>query len=335
MTREELEGLDRDMLLARAEAEGVPFARSLTRGELIDELLRHAASTADDRSKGFFGQARELLASVVGRGLHLMQATESDRPSAAPPSRGPKADAVPTITLAKIYVGQGLTSQALGVLHAILESDPTRSDARSLLEQLDGPKAQAAPSKTARELPPTAAPRAPRVDVDVDSDSAHPSVAAVPSSDGDVVVAWRARPPSNGAGAFALRVVVVEPHWDGPIRNERWLDLPGATGETVLPRLAAVGVVRVALAIRTEKGTRQLAHSPLIEGASQDNTVSDINDIRVVETSGTRPPNDSERGDLTLLAAVARAGRHANRRHESSVVPGGAVASFATASATP
>ena len=47
--RTELERLDRDTLIARAEQSGVTRARILTRPELIDELLSRAATAAGGR----------------------------------------------------------------------------------------------------------------------------------------------------------------------------------------------------------------------------------------------------------------------------------------------
>src|SRR5579863_6490381 len=81
MNRAELERLDRDALIARAEAAGVARARILTRPELVDELLlRSSADPAAKRqSRGWFGVARDLLARAVERGLNLPDAAERIR----------------------------------------------------------------------------------------------------------------------------------------------------------------------------------------------------------------------------------------------------------------
>ncbi len=88
MNRAELETLDREDLIARAEAAGVARARILTRPELVDELLiRSAADHArKQRSRGFFGLARDLLARVVERGLHLPDAADRIRTLGALPA---------------------------------------------------------------------------------------------------------------------------------------------------------------------------------------------------------------------------------------------------------
>ena len=90
MDRNELEGLDRDTLIARAEETGITRARILTRPELIDELLvktmKAAASERDlQRARGLFGRARDLIARVVERGLHLPDAADRLRGKSAPP----------------------------------------------------------------------------------------------------------------------------------------------------------------------------------------------------------------------------------------------------------
>src|SRR3954449_61523 len=82
MDRGELEGLDRESLVIRAQAAGIRRARILTRPELIDELLRLDPETDEAqlrRSRGFFGRARDLVARVVERGLHLPDAAERIR----------------------------------------------------------------------------------------------------------------------------------------------------------------------------------------------------------------------------------------------------------------
>ena len=64
MNRSELERLDRDTLIARAEESGVARARILTRPELIDELLVRASGAGGRpeevvRLRGLFGRARD------------------------------------------------------------------------------------------------------------------------------------------------------------------------------------------------------------------------------------------------------------------------------------
>jgi hypothetical protein len=142
MERAELEGLDRDTLIGKAEDAGVSRARILTRPELIDELLLRTARAKDPknlaRARGFFGRARDLLARVVEKGLHLPDAAERIRsivPPAPPPSRA--AAALPTVTLAEIYATQGHKERAIETLRRVLEREPEHGAARQLLTQLE------------------------------------------------------------------------------------------------------------------------------------------------------------------------------------------------------
>ncbi len=139
MSRAELEQLDRDTLIRRAEEAGVARARILTRPELVDELL--IRSCADDetreRVRGFFGLARDLLARVVERGLHLPDAAQRIRTIRAPPSpRRAAPAALPTVTLAEIYAAQGHRDRAIETLEGVLSREADHAAARALLLQL-------------------------------------------------------------------------------------------------------------------------------------------------------------------------------------------------------
>ena len=144
MDRGELEGLDRESLVVRAQAAGIRRARILTRPELIDELLR-LDPTADDaqlrKSRGFFGRARDLVARVVERGLHLPDAADRIRTIAMGPTTlsVPRTEpqAMPTVTLAEIYAAQGHRGRAVETLRRVLEREPEHTAARALLARLD------------------------------------------------------------------------------------------------------------------------------------------------------------------------------------------------------
>ena len=143
MDRGELEGLDRESLVIRAQAAGVRRARILTRPELIDELLRadpHADEAQLRRSRGFFGKARDLVARVVERGLHLPDAADRIRTltRAEPPYVAPRTEpqAMPTVTLAEIYAAQGHDRRAVETLRRVLEREPDHVAARTLLARL-------------------------------------------------------------------------------------------------------------------------------------------------------------------------------------------------------
>ena len=139
MSRAELERLDRDTLIRRAEEAGVTRARILTRPELVDELLIRSCADEEtrERVRGFFGLARDLLARVVERGLHLPDAAERIRTIRAPPSpRRAAQAALPTVTLAEIYAAQGHRDRAVETLESVLSREPDHAAARALLVQL-------------------------------------------------------------------------------------------------------------------------------------------------------------------------------------------------------
>jgi tetratricopeptide (TPR) repeat protein len=146
MDRGELEDLDRESLVVRAQAAGIRRARILTRPELIDELLRldpDADAAQLKKSRGFFGRARDLVARVVERGLHLPDAADRIRtmalgttiPTTAVPRTEPQA--MPTVTLAEIYAAQGHRQRAIETLRRVLDREPDHTAARALLARLE------------------------------------------------------------------------------------------------------------------------------------------------------------------------------------------------------
>ena len=159
MDRGELEDLDRESLVVRAQAAGIRRARILTRPELIDELLRldpNADAAQLKKSRGFFGRARDLVARVVERGLHLPDAADRIRtmalgttiPTTAAPRTEPQA--MPTVTLAEIYAAQGHRQRAIETLRRVLEREPDHAAAQALLARLEdeayvAPKPRLAP----------------------------------------------------------------------------------------------------------------------------------------------------------------------------------------------
>jgi hypothetical protein len=143
MDRAELERLDRGTLIAQAETLGVTRANILTRPELMDELLVRSARKDDrdlPRARGFFGRARDLVARVIEKGLHLPDAAERFRKVSAAASliaaRVVPA-AVPTVTLAEIYAAQGHRPRAIETLKRVLELEPDHGAAKALLTKLE------------------------------------------------------------------------------------------------------------------------------------------------------------------------------------------------------
>src|SRR5471030_2394346 len=125
MNRADLEALDRDTLVAKAESAGVLRPAVLTRPELVDELLVRTAKDAKApelrKARGFFGIARDLLARVIERGLNLPDAADLVRaePVAARATRS-TSSVIPTVTLAEIYATQGHKARAEETLRKVL-----------------------------------------------------------------------------------------------------------------------------------------------------------------------------------------------------------------------
>src|SRR3954452_23229605 len=127
MQARDLDGLSRSDLIAKAEGLGVEKANVLTRAELADEILRRSVSDPIERRmvRGLLGIARDLVARVVERGLHLPDVAAVIRGSEPRESWGPVARApIATVTLAEIYAAQGHRSRALSVLDEVLDSEP-------------------------------------------------------------------------------------------------------------------------------------------------------------------------------------------------------------------
>jgi hypothetical protein len=147
MNREDLEILDRDTLIQRAQALGVARAGVLTRPELVDEILvRGAGPSANGHhdarvraARGLFGRARDLLARVIERGRHLPDAAElfRGRPNPGGGAGAGPAAAVPTVTLAEIYAAQGHKAKAVETLRRVLETESDHAAAKALLSQIE------------------------------------------------------------------------------------------------------------------------------------------------------------------------------------------------------
>lgn len=126
----ELETLNRDELINRARQLGAHRPELLTRPELRDEIIRLSEGDEAERrrARGWFGVARDLVASVVGQGLNLPDTAELIRgvhvlnPKTSPP--------VATVTLAEIYAAQGHVRKALDLLDEVLSNEPDHEAAR-------------------------------------------------------------------------------------------------------------------------------------------------------------------------------------------------------------
>ncbi len=136
---ETLRALSRRELIDRAGGLGLRGAELLTRDEIVDELLRRSALDRERkrRLRGWFGVARDLLASLVEQQLHLPEAAERIRARAAesaqPPAPRPP---VPTVTLAGIYAEQGHGELAREILDEVLRKEPDHESAKAARRRL-------------------------------------------------------------------------------------------------------------------------------------------------------------------------------------------------------
>jgi hypothetical protein len=291
MTRAELERLDRDVLVARAQAAGVTRAGVLTRPELVDELLLRSTPdpVARKRARGFFGVARDLLASVVELGLNLPDAADRIRTLGAPPPRRAGApSALPTVTLAEIYAAQGHRGRAVETL------EPDHAVARDLVARLRDGQLQVPPPRMPPEpdeddvalavvledeassavtLPPKAPPEPSHmldddplpVKYDVDE------CVAIPVDPRTLYVYWEVRDSTLDAlraepgGRLGLRIAVVEPSWEGPRTTLRDQDVDAALGDFFVRDLPAGCIARVAVGWKSGEAFVPVAHSPALE----------------------------------------------------------------------
>jgi hypothetical protein len=288
--RAQLERMDRETLIARAEAVGVSRANILTRPELVDEVLLRSASKDDPRvarARGFFGRARDLLARVIERGLHLPEAADRLRRVAAPIPTGRAAQpAVPTVTLAEIYAAQGHRGRAIETLRRVLDHEPEHAAAQALLKQLSE---QQAPNDAAKEAegtgrvvrislsdpPVSEAPPEPHGFLDDDTLPWRYDVdecVAIPVDPTTLFVYWEIREDtishvrrSRQDGTVALRVLVITPSWEGPRSSTTDIDVGEPIADWFVRSLPAGAIVRVAVGWRQGNVFLPIAHSSAIE----------------------------------------------------------------------
>ena len=273
MDRAALEALDRDSLVAHAEAQGVSRARILTRPELVDELLLRDAGGDRERAKkarGWLGRARDLVARVIERGLHLPDAADRLRGEVPPPAARRTPSVLPTVTLAEIYATQGHRQKALDTLRQVLAMEPEHAAAQALMNKLQdasfaapdqpvmppedeelggssdmGPDEPREPQEPARMLDSEALPLGYDVDECVTM-SVDPSTAYVYwEVRADTLARLYAR---QGEGRLFLRILIIVPTWDGPRTATRDLDVQGASlGDWFVRELPKDAIVRAAI----------------------------------------------------------------------------------------
>ncbi len=349
MNRDELEALDRDTLIRHAEASGVPRARVLTRPELVDELLLRQGNPTDPRTRaarGLFGRARDLLARVIERGLHLPDAAEMVRatPKAYAPPPASTA-AVPTVTLAEIYAAQGHKDRAMDTLRRVLEGEPEHAAARSLLTSLEGkdlpppilPPEQDEPALGASEGTSEGASQGLRVDV-AESDPNKPFLlddeplphrydvdecVAIPVDPTTMFVYWEMRESTRAhlektrpGGHITLRALVVVATWDGPRVEVRDFPVNAPLGDWFIRELPRGAVVRAAVGWQLGGAFVPSAHSPALETLVKDPSPLVAQELVRWTPEGVEPLGEGH-GELPLVQR-AMAAATARLRRESA-----------------
>jgi hypothetical protein len=275
MNRDELDRLDRDTLVRKAEAAGVARARVLTRPELVDELLLRSATdqASRQRARGLFGRARDLIARVVEQGLHLPDAAERIRAMGLPPppTRATAPAALPTVTLAQIYVAQGHREKAIDTLEKVLGREPEHAVARELIGRL-----------RSAEYPVPAPAFAPEKEEEVAAAVVEAETSSAPAPVDDcsaalveattLRVAWRVRAATLDYARrtlpnarVALCVHVIKPRWEGPMPSSTCYELDGEAGEFLARHLPEGCVVRAAVGCLEGAQFASFAHSKAFE----------------------------------------------------------------------
>jgi hypothetical protein len=260
MQPQELEGWSRSELIERAEGLGAERASVLTRAELIDEIVRRTVADPVERriARGLLGLARDLVARVVERGLHLPDAAARIRGQQPETTWGPVSRApIATVTLAEIYAAQGHKGRALSVLDQVLETEPEHEAASSLRDRIaSGPEAGPAlppePEEPAARVAPLPDEEARSVERDEDE------VVLVPIDRRTAHVRWAVREQTFddaraeiADGRLILRVLAVTPSWGGPVVDSRDIEVSECAGAFVLCELPEGAILRAAVGWRS------------------------------------------------------------------------------------
>jgi len=357
MDRATLEALDRDALVAQAETAGVVRARVLTRPELIDEILqREPGRSSEDvrRSRGFLGLARDLLARIVERGLHLPDAADRIRGTAVPPVPRTAPSALPTVTLAEIYATQGHKQKAVETLAQVLAAEPEHGAARALLSKLEvgavGKDAPVMPPETEETMgssymegasdgaavePATmldAEPLPERYDTD--------ECIAMGVDPTTLYVYWeirddtfehlRTRMPD---GRVNLRVLVVSPNWDGPRAAARDIEVSSAVGDWFVRELPEGAVIRASVGWLSGDGVFvSAAHSRGVEPSRQEAAAPQLAQwLARWAPEASYPAGASEPEATKLARALARIEARRAAMEQAALEEGGEQEAFVAA----
>ncbi len=266
------DSLSRDDLCARAQALGVKRPELLTRVELRDEIVRLTETDASQRkrARGWFGVARDLVASVVEQGLNLPDAAEMIRGSGLTVAKvGPP---VATVTLAEIYAAQGHIERALALLDQVLANEPDHRAAaltrERLVQEREAKRGMGVASWPAEPVadetrgsvvePPVLGQEQvllanPPEDLrPVEAPITRDVLLLVRAPTGQLWASWELTWASyTGANEDRWLLVVVEitPSWDGPTERRHEVALEGAIGQLQV-EVDTSRIVRAALGVK-------------------------------------------------------------------------------------
>lgn len=294
MERKDLESLSREVLIEKATALGVVRPRALTVAELIDEILR-VETKGSQSPRGWFGRARDLLTSVIDRGLgtDVRRPTEGRPVSAGPPP-------IPTVTLAEIYAAQGHLDRAIATLDEVLAKDPNHAEAIALRERFVAQSQKTKPSSPPPVIVAVPEPIAEPANAETPATEALPTDASdtarseaapaeatdaiaeeeddLPPFEVDEIVAlavdphtvylyWEIRPSTfarakasdaEGSGSLVIRVVTVVAS-ESPSPSIRDIAVDALFGELFLHGVPAEANVRVSVGYKGARGATTLA----------------------------------------------------------------------------
>jgi hypothetical protein len=220
----------------------------------------------------WLGRARELVARVVDRGLHLPEAAKLLRGTPPPPSAKPPPP-LATLTLAEIYAAQGYFAKAVRVLDEVLERTPGHDEARRLRERFAArASGHAARAEVAEATAPAAEREASASSTTQPADprrSGRDAVSVLPTQTRTAFVCWELRPRRLaearwGAkqGELVLRVLAVWAERGTTSRRLRDLVVDGLEGDAFVHELPPGSEVRVCLGWRSADGLVPFAVAP-------------------------------------------------------------------------
>jgi hypothetical protein len=284
---DELRRMSREELLLRAAALGVERPLTLTKDELVDEIVKRLPPdpSAAAGVRGWLGRARDLVARVVERGLHLPDAARLLRHIPTAPAMPKPPPPLPTVTLAEIYAAQGYYAKAVAVLDEVLERHDDRGEARALRQRYATKLTPAELDRVAR--PPSEEPPEEEPVADTQPEPAPPDltptptptpaptrlteeVVAVATDPRTAYVYWELRPRTfararsrDPGGSLVLRAFAVTATRHGTQAHRLEVRLAGLSGDDTLRDLQPGAELRLCLAWKGPRGI-----TPLVVAAS-------------------------------------------------------------------